>query len=275
MGPENFASGENFLPFRLETVEVRVAMYEQSGRYYAFFGPSATVTPEETRFIAHWAKGCRRALDFGAGLCGPATTLALLGLEVLAFEPSPMLAALAMDRLNRGDDSERAITLVEGAPEKFAEPFAADLILMRSVLMLLDDRQRSIALDAVARHAAPGARLIVDARTSALPWSRQQPLVEERRLGLTTYRRQTDYSRLDDGATGVHWTIEAERFGCSHVVAEERFTVRADDVDGLRRLLSAHGFAVEQVHGGYDLDRPHGNDDEMIVAVARADSGSD
>jgi hypothetical protein len=33
-----------------------MAMYEQSGRYYAFFGPSAAVTPEETRFLAHWAK---------------------------------------------------------------------------------------------------------------------------------------------------------------------------------------------------------------------------
>jgi hypothetical protein len=249
-----------------------MSMYEQSGRYYALFGPSATVTPEETRFLAHWAKGCHRALDFGGGLCGPASTLARLGLEVMAFEPSPILAALAMDRLNRGDDSERAITLVEGAPEEFAEPFAADLILMRSVLMLLDERQRAIALDAVARHAAPGARLIVDARTSALPWSRQPPLVEERHLGLTTYRRRTDYARLDDDATGVHWTIEAERFGRTHAVAEERFTVRADDVDGLRRLLSAHGFAVEQVHGGYDFDCPFGSDDAMIVVVACAKS---
>jgi hypothetical protein len=63
-------------------------MYEQTGRFYAFFGPHAVVTDEEKRFFAHWSTGCRRALDLGAGLCGPASTLAQLGLEVLAFEPS-------------------------------------------------------------------------------------------------------------------------------------------------------------------------------------------
>jgi hypothetical protein len=82
---------------------------------------------------------------------------------VLAFEPSPILAALAMDRLNRGSDSERSITLVEGTLVNFTEPFAADFILMRSVLMLLDDADRATALNAAARHSAAGARLIVDA----------------------------------------------------------------------------------------------------------------
>jgi hypothetical protein len=141
----------------------RWLMYEQTGRYYAFFGPHAAVTGEEKRFLDHCSAGCRRAVDFGAGLCGPASALAHLGLEVLAFEPSPILASLAMDRLNRGDEIERSITLIEGTPANFTEPFAADLILMRSVLMLLNDTERATALDAVARHGAAGARLIVDA----------------------------------------------------------------------------------------------------------------
>jgi hypothetical protein len=246
-------------------------MYERTGRFYAFFGPHAVVTDEEKRFFAHWGAGCRRALDLGAGLCGPAVTLAQLGLEVLAFEPSPILAALAMDRLNRGGEVERSITLVEGTPANFGEPFSADLILMRSVLMLLNDAERVTALGAAKRHCAAGARLIVDARTVALPWSEQGHLEEERRLGSTTYRRRTRYTRAEDGSTSVHWAVESERFERTEVIADEQFLVRADTPDGIRRLLAAHGFEVEQLYGGYDTDRPYSEGDAMIVAVARGD----
>jgi len=245
-------------------------MYEQTGRYYAFFGPHAVVTDEEKQFFAHWSAGCRRALDLGAGLCGPASTLAQLGLEVLAFEPSPILAALAMDRLNRGSESERSITLVEGTPANFSEPFAADLILMRSVLMLLNDADRATVLNAAARHCAAGARLIVDVRTAALPWSEQGHMEEERRLGLTIYRRCTRYTREEKAATRVHWSVEAERFGRKETIAEEQFLVHADTAVGLRQLLAVHGFEVEQLYGSYDIHRTHSDEDAMIVAVARA-----
>ncbi|HZH43506.1 MAG TPA: methyltransferase [Lysobacter sp.] len=248
-------------------------MYEQTGRYYALFGPHAAVTAEEQRFFAHWAQGRRRALDFGAGLCASAVMLSRLGLEVLAFEPSPVLAALAMDRLNRGDDAARRVTLVEGPPETFAEPFAADLILLRSVLMLLDARERAIALAAVARHAAPGARLVVDVRTHALAWAEQGEATEERALGHTTYRRRTRYTRGPDGSTGVAWTVEAERFGRAQGVAHEHFRVHADTAAGLTGLLAAHGFVVERLYAGYDLDREATDGAAMLVAVARAAFG--
>jgi SAM-dependent methyltransferase len=245
-------------------------MYEQTGRYYAFFGPHAAVTDEEEQFFAHWSAGCRRALDLGAGLCGPASTLAQLGLEVLAFEPSPILVALAMDRLNRGSESEPSITLVEGTPANFNEPFAADFILMRSVLMLLNDADRATALNAAARHGAADARLIVDVRTAALPWYDQGHLEEERTLGSTTYRRRTLYTREENAATRVHWSVEAVRFGRKETIAEEQFLVRADTADGLRQLLAVHGFEVEQLYGSYDIHRTHSDGDAMIVAVARA-----
>jgi hypothetical protein len=201
---------------------------------------------------------------------GPNLCPAQLGLEVLAFEPSPILAALAMDRLNRGSDSERSITLVEGTLVNFTEPFAADFILMRSVLMLLDDADRATALNAAARHSAAGARLIVDARTVALPWSEQGHLEEERWLGSTAYRRRTRYTREEKGATRVHWSVEAVRFGRKEAIAEEQFLIRADTVDGLRQLLAVHGFEVEQLYGSYDIGRAYSDADAMIVAVARA-----
>jgi Methyltransferase domain len=247
-----------------------MSMYEQTGRYYAFFGPQAVVTAEEKRFLAHWSAGCRRALDLGAGLCGPASALAELGLEVLAFEPSPTLASLAMDRLNRGGETERSITLVEGPPANFSEPFTADVILMRSVLMLLNDTDRATTLRAAARHSAAGTRMIVDVRTAALPWCEQGHLEEERRLGSTTYRRRTRYTREENSATRAHWTVEAERFGRRETLAEESFLVRADTADELRQRLAAHGFEVEHLYGSYDIDRAYSEGDAMIVAVARA-----
>jgi SAM-dependent methyltransferase len=244
------------------------SMYERTGRYYAFFGPSAQVSTEESRFLEHWTVGRRRALDIGAGLCGPATLLARLGLDVLAVEPSSELAALAMDRLNRGDDTERSITLIEGPVESVTEPFAADVILMRSVLMLLDDDQRHIALDAARRHAAPGARLICDVRTAALAWADEKEKLEERQLGHTCYRRSTRYSRDSSGSTRVEWLVEAQRFGRTREIARETFEVRADTEQGLRRLLQRYGFEVRQLYGAYDLERPFEAGNPQIVAVA-------
>lgn len=244
-------------------------MYEQTGSYYALFGPQAAVTAAEERFFAHWIEGRRKALDLGAGLCGPATMLARMGLEVLAFEPEPALAVLALDRLGRGDEFARRVTLVEGSVEEFAEPFAADVILLRSVLMLLDDSKRAAALEAARRHAAADARLIVDVRTAALPWAEQGSAIEEKRIGHTLFRRMTDYERDASGATLVHWKVDAERFGRSQQLARESFRVRADTPQDLEQLLQRSGFAIEQLYGGYDLDLPYTDSSAMLVAIAQ------
>jgi SAM-dependent methyltransferase len=248
-------------------------MYEQTGRYYAFFGPHATITPEEERFLAYCSNGKRCALDFGAGLCTSALLLARFGLEVFAFEPSPVVATLAMDRLNRENDLARSITLLEGPAEALAESFEADFILMRSVFMLLNSDPRGAALEAVYRHSAPGARLIIDVRTSTLPWAEQEAVHEQRHLGRTLYRRHTRYTRQLDGATRVHWEVEAERSGREFRIAEEDFTVQADTANGLKNLLSNNGFEVKQMFGAYDIDRPYVEGDAMLVAVAQRKLG--
>jgi len=244
-------------------------MYEQTGRYYAFFGPHATITQEEEKFLAHWSNGKHRALDFGAGLCGSALLLARLGLEVFAFEPSPVVAAIAMDRLNRENDLARSITLLEGPPQTLAESFEADFILIRSVFMLLNSSERRAALEAVCRHSAPGARMVIDARTSTLPWAEQGGLREERHLGRTLYRRHTKYTRQADGSTRVHWVVEGERFGRKFQIGEEDFTVQADTASGLKKQLCDNGFEVEQIFGAYDINRRHAEGDPMLVAVAQ------
>jgi hypothetical protein len=244
-------------------------MYEQTGRYYAFFGPHATITPDEEKFLAYWSKGKRCALDFGAGLCASALLFARFGLEVFAYEPSPLLAALAMDRLNREGDGARSITLLEGRSEALAEPFEADFILMRIVFMLLNSDERRSALEAVCRHSSPGARMVIDVRTSTLPWAEQGTVHEERNLGRTLYRRTTRYTRQVDGSTSVHWEVAGERLGRTFHIGGEDFTVQADTVSGLKSLLSTKGFEVEQIFGAYDIDRPHADGDAMLVAIAQ------
>jgi SAM-dependent methyltransferase len=244
-------------------------MYEQFGRYYAFFGAQASVTSEEQRFLAHWTVGRRCALDFGSGLCEPALILAELGLEVFAFEPSPILALLAMDRLSRGSEPSRSITLLEGRAEDLSESFKADFILMRSVLMLLNNDERQTALRAVVRHAAPEAQFVFDVRTPALAWANEKIQMQERYLGRTLFRRISTYERTSDGGTVVHCVVEADRNGKALRVAEEDFTIRTDSAEGLRDLLSETGFEVLQLYGKYDLTKTYEKSDEMIVAVAR------
>jgi len=246
-------------------------MYESTGRYYALFGPKAVTTSAEEAFFRHWAAGRSRALDLGAGLCGPATALARLGLDVLAVEPSPVLAALAVDRLGRGTEAEQHVTLADGEIASLNEPFHADLILLRSVWMLIDDAARRVALDAARRHAAPGALLIVDARTAALDWAdRGAGPEEEKKIGHTVFRRRTRYTRLPDGGTEVHWVVDVERFGRHVESAEETFVVRADTLGGLGGDLRGAGFTVEHAYPAYDLEAPLTDAAAMLVVVARS-----
>jgi SAM-dependent methyltransferase len=243
-------------------------MYERTGRYYALFGPAAVTTPAEEEFLGHWSAGRTRALDLGAGLCGPASVLARLGLDVLAFEPCPVLAALALDRLARGSEVTGRVTLVEGEVGALDEPFRADLILMRSVWMLVDDEARRVALKAMRHHAAPGAVLIIDARTAALDWAEREAPPEEKRIGHTVYRRSTRYRRLPSGATEVNWVIDIERFGRRVESVEESFVVRADTPSDLGDRLRRAGFAIERTYQAYDLAAPFVDGAAMLVAVA-------
>lgn len=245
-------------------------MYEKTGRYYALFGPKAVTTSAEEAFFRHWAAGRSRALDLGAGLCGPATALARLGLDVLAVEPSPILAALALERLGHGADPTARVTLAEGEVGALDEPFRADLILLRSVWMLIDDEARRVALDVARRHAAPGALLIVDARTVALDWADRAGPEEEKRIGHTVFRRRTRYTRLRDGGTEVHWVVDAERFGRHVESAEETFVVRADTPAGVTEALRAAGFAIERLYQAYDLGAEFAHGASTLVAVARS-----
>jgi hypothetical protein len=134
--------------------------------------------------------------------------------------------------------------------------------------MLLNDSDRAAALDAVVRHALPGARLVVDVRTAHLPWADRGPIEDERNLGRTVYRRKVTYSRTQECSTLVHWVTDVEQFGRVVSTAEEEFIVRSDTVDSLRELLGARGFKVEFLYGEYDLEHALRADDAVIVAVA-------
>jgi hypothetical protein len=136
-------------------------------------------------------------------------------------------------------------------------------------LMLLNSDKREAALEAVWRNSAPGARLVIDVRTSTLPWAEQGTAHEERHLGRTLYRRDTRYTRQADGSTHVHWEVEGERLGRQFDLGQEDFTVQADTAGGLRDLLASNGFEVEQMFAAYDIDRHYVEGDSMLVAVAQ------
>ena len=115
--------------------------------------------------------------------------------------------------------------------------------------------------------------MVIDVRTSTLPWAEQETAQEERHLGRTLYRRHTRYTRQADGSTRVHWEVEGERSGRQFHVGQEDFTVHADAAGGLRDLLASNGFEVEQMYGAYDIDRPYVEGDSMLVAVAQRKPG--
>jgi SAM-dependent methyltransferase len=243
-------------------------MYEATGQFYALFGPAAPLTAAEQEFLVRWAAGRRAALDLGCGLCGPSFFIASLGLDVLAFEPSPTLAPLALDRIGQAPaEAQRALTFVHCPTTALDEPFRADLILMRSVWMLLDDEQRLECMSALSRHSMGGARLIIDARTSKLAWADTPLRVDEKRIGNSVFSRHTHYTRLPHG-TAVHCSVRETRFDRLVTEREETFFVRADTAETVRRSLLQFDFDIEASYASYDLADPPGPASPMIVAVA-------
>jgi hypothetical protein len=243
-------------------------MHDHPARYHALFGPDAPVTQAEREFLEYWTTEQHRALDYGAGLCGPARVLSQLGLDVFAYEPSPIIAAVALDRLNRKTVLGKGVTLLEGSPETLSETVAADFILIRGVFMLLNDEERRMALDAVSRHSVHGARLILDVRTAALPWAEQGGLIDEKRVGHATYTRHISYIRDSDQSTRVTCKVTSTKFGKTTLVAQEEFRVRADSPDHLRDCLAQNGFHIDRMYGAYDLAEPYTEGAHMIVCVA-------
>ncbi|MFJ6138401.1 class I SAM-dependent methyltransferase [Kitasatospora sp. NPDC092286] len=152
-------------------------------------------------------------LDIGAGTGRDAAALAGLGHRVVAAEPTAELRGIG-HRLHAGrgirwvDDALPSLPVLGGGRERF------DLILLTAVWMHLADRERPLAMDAIAGLLAPAGRVLLSLRHGPVPAGRRmfdvpadETVALARARGLELLHRA---ERGDlHGRAGVRWSMLA------------------------------------------------------------------
>ncbi|WP_329486023.1 class I SAM-dependent methyltransferase [Kitasatospora sp. NBC_01246] len=157
-------------------------------------------------------------LDFGAGTGRDAAALAALGHRVVAAEPTEELRRIgqrihADSDIRWVDDALPEAAAVTASEERF------DLVLLTAVWMHLADRERLLAMAALARLLAPAGRVMLSLRHGPVPPGRRMfdvpadetvALADRHGLTLLTHVTRPDLH----ARPGVTWTLLAfERTG--------------------------------------------------------------
>ncbi len=228
-------------------------------------------------YLALAARTGGPVLELAAGTGRLAVPLAAAGYDVTAVDLDPAMLARAAARAAATGVSDR-VRLVEADLRDLRLPdgdaFRLAFIALNSLLLLADRRSQAAALDALARHLAPGGLAVVDvwlpdaedlARFDgrlALEYPRVDPasgrLVTKVASAIhdaatSTVRLATIYEEGAPGEPAVRWFRQD--------------LLRLVSADELRAFAEDAGLVVEVVAGGYDLE-PIGPGSERAVLVA-------
>jgi ubiquinone/menaquinone biosynthesis C-methylase UbiE len=207
-----------------------------------------------------------RVLDLGCGTGRLALAIAAAGHRVTGIEPAP--ASLAAARAKR--DSGR-VTWIQGTARS-APDAAFDVALMTShvaQVFIADDEWASVLAD-LRRALVPGGRLAFDSRDP-----------RARAWGRWTAERSRRTVTLGSGGTVEIWTevtnvteetvsfTHRYRFGSGEELRSDS-ALRFRSEEQLRESLTAGGFTIENIYGGWKRQLVGSGDGELLV-VARAE----
>lgn len=158
-------------------------------------------------------KAPARILDVGAGAGHEAATLAGMGHEVVAAEPTPELLAGAVGLYG----SEKVRWIADGLPDLAGVEGAFDFILASAVWMHLDAPERRAAMHRVASLLAPGGVLALSLRHGPVPPGRRMfevPAAETTALAVENglapvLEAKRGSVQPANRAAGVTWTFLA------------------------------------------------------------------
>jgi SAM-dependent methyltransferase len=231
-------------------------------------------------YLALAARTGGPVLELAAGSGRVAVPLAAAGFEVAAVDIDPaMLARAAIAVRAAGQEAERRLTLVEadvlGLELPHGREFGLAVLALNSLLLMGTIENQTKALEAMARHLAPGGLAVVDV------W-----LPSGRELAGYDGRLSLEYVRTDPETGNQVVKMAAAQYDPStarvelNVVYQEvdatgvpRTWTRVDrlrllDAEALTFLAESAGLEVETIASNYDLD-PIGPHDERAILIAR------
>ncbi|MEO6062227.1 MAG: class I SAM-dependent methyltransferase [Thermoflexales bacterium] len=217
-------------------------IYDKTAPFYDLFDADDPGALWHREFVLARAEGIDAVMDVGAGTGRTAMALAERGLRVWAVEPSRGMRGVMLARLGDDTSLDERLTIVPADAQTCELGRTFSLIVFSHALYLLDGpTERVAALANLARHLAPGGRLIADFALEEGRAERARALTAERRIGEAVYRRFSESLRTGDRLWAVSWAFEVEIGG--HVVerAGETYRVSTGTLAECRAELSAAG----------------------------------
>jgi SAM-dependent methyltransferase len=226
--------------------------YAETAPFYDLFDADDPGALWHREFVVARAEGLEAVLDVGAGTGRTAFALAERGLRVWALEPSRGMRGVMLSRLGDDTSHDDRLTIVPGDAQSCALGRTFPLIVFSHALYLLDGpTERTAALANLARHLAPGGRLIVDFALEEGRDGRPRALAAERRIGEAIYRRFSESTRAGDRLWAVTWTYEVEIAGQVVERVGETFRVATATLAECRAELMAAGLRPLLEHADY------------------------
>ena len=206
-----------------------------------------------------------RVIDLGCGTGRLAVALAAAGHQVTGVEPA--LASLAAARRKHGSNK---VTWIQGTSS--SAPVAAfDVAVMTSHVaqVFLGDEEWDGVLSDLHRALVPGGRLAFDSRDpQARAWERWVPQHSRRNVDLGSGRTVIVWTDVT-GISGERVTFTRHfQFPDGEELRSES-TLRFRSETCLRATLTAAGFTVEHIYGGWQRE-PAGSGNGELIVVARA-----
>jgi SAM-dependent methyltransferase len=245
---------------------MRGGEYDDGARYDAEYGG----IDDDGRLFLELAKGCGpRVLDLGCGTGRLAIPLCRSGKQVTGLDAMPTMIDHA-----RRKAAGLPIRWVDGDFRNFDLGETYDLAISCAhafqSLLTEDDQRRFLAC--VARHVAPGGVLAFDSRNPS-------PLHLDVPAGETHWQSFTDAAGDTVDASGTQHYDPAtglmrydifrtnQRTGARETA---HITIKFTPLARLRELLSAAGFAAEQVYGTHLRDPWTPEAPEIVIVARRA-----
>jgi SAM-dependent methyltransferase len=205
-----------------------------------------------------------RVLDLGCGTGRLTVALAAAGHTVTGVDPAA--ASIRRARTRPGADRVRWL---EGTSALLPDAaFDAAVMTSHVAQVFVADQEWAAVLADLRRAVVPGGVLAFDSRDpAARRWERWNPVDSGRRVVLpdgAVVETWTELTDVQDGVVGFrhHYVLPDAAELCSDS------TLRFRTEQELRSSLTAAGFGVEAVHGGWGGQAVGAGDGEFVV-VAR------